>query len=192
MSLSQRYQNRGHFYIILGHCTEAMFCSAYRSYAIELAMYVTDNTVKLVPLFVSTKLLLLHWYAVARITKGKGYFFLFFFKETKTCKLFTLRLISPHIIIINYLFIYEQIAGRSLISLQRKRMPVTEVYGIYLVNVSNTFIFQKVRVNGLLSELSWVSAWRVPALCSSVAESAVTTTFINSDTELKIINRVQY
>lgn len=27
MSLSQRYQNRGHFYIILGQCTEVMFCS---------------------------------------------------------------------------------------------------------------------------------------------------------------------
>lgn len=32
MSLSERYQNRGHFYIILGQCTETMFCSAYRCY----------------------------------------------------------------------------------------------------------------------------------------------------------------
>lgn len=71
MSLSQRYQNRGHFYIILGHCTEAMFCSAYRSYAIELAMYVTDNTLLLVPLFVWTKLLRLQTVLSYKFPAGK-------------------------------------------------------------------------------------------------------------------------
>ena len=33
------------FYIILGQCTETMFCSAYRCCAIEPAMYVTDNAI---------------------------------------------------------------------------------------------------------------------------------------------------
>lgn len=43
MSLSRRYHNRGFFYIILGQCTETMFCLVYRNSAIERAMYVTDN-----------------------------------------------------------------------------------------------------------------------------------------------------
>lgn len=46
MSLSSRYQNRGHFYIILGQCTELCFvrliAASYRA-----AMYVTDSDVSL-------------------------------------------------------------------------------------------------------------------------------------------------
>lgn len=51
MSLSSRYQNGGHFYIILGQCTEPCFVRLIAA-SYQAAMCVTDNAV---PLFTTIK-----------------------------------------------------------------------------------------------------------------------------------------